>query len=123
MADFKKEDINDEELSKYEKKYNEEDFFGKLKKYAKKIGSKCVEQALTLYYVMKKPEVPAQYKALILGALGYLVSPLDFIPDLAPFVGYTDDVVAIAYALMQVQGYVDEEIEQKVAEKMESIFG
>lgn len=123
MADFKKEDINDEELSKYENKYNEKDFFGKLKKYAKKIGAKCVEQALTLYYVMKKPDVPAQYKALILGALGYLVSPLDFIPDLAPFVGYTDDVVAIAYALMQVQGYVDEEIEQKVAEKMESIFG
>ena len=123
MADFKKEDINDEELSKYEKKYNEKDFFAKLKKYAKKIGEKCVEQALTLYYVMKKPEVPAKYKALILGALGYLVSPFDFIPDLAPLIGYTDDVAAIAYALMQVQGYVDEEIEQKVAEKMESIFG
>lgn len=122
MADFKKDDINDEELSKYEKKYNEKDFFGKLKKYAKKIGAKCVEQALILYYVMKKPEVPAQYKALILGALGYLVSPFDFIPDLAPLVGYTDDVAAITYALMQVQGYVDEEIEQKVAEKMENIF-
>lgn len=122
MADFKKEDINEEELSKYENKYNEKDFFSKLKKYAKKIGAKCVEQALILYYVMNKPEVPAKYKALILGALGYLISPLDFIPDVIPILGYSDDIVAIGYALLQVQAYVDEDIEQKVADKMESIF-
>lgn len=122
MAKFNKEDINAEELSKYEKKYNEKDFFGKLKKYAKAIGKGLVEQALTLYYVMKKPEVPMKYKTLILGALGYLISPIDFIPDIVPVIGYTDDLAAVAFALMQIQDYVDDDIKNMAAEKTSEIF-
>lgn len=122
MAKFNKEDINAEELSKYEKKYNEKDFFGKLKKYAKAIGKGLVEQALTLYYVMKKPEVPMKYKTLILGALGYLISPIDFIPDIVPVLGYTDDLAAVAFALMQIQDYVDDDIKSMAAEKTSEIF-
>lgn len=122
MAKFNKEDINAEELSKYEKKYNEKDFFGKLKKYAKAIGKGLVEQALTLYYVMKKPEVPMKYKTLILGALGYLISPIDFIPDIVPVLGYTDDLAAVAFALMQIQDYVDDDIKNMAAGKTSEIF-
>ena len=42
-----------------------------------------------------------------------MIAPLDFIPDLTPVLGYSDDFVAITYALLQVQGYVDAEVKEK----------
>ena len=42
-----------------------------------------------------------------------MIAPLDFIPDLTPALGYSDDIVAITFALLKVQGYIDEEVEQK----------
>jgi uncharacterized membrane protein YkvA (DUF1232 family) len=34
--------------------------------------------------------------------LGYLVSPVDLVPDVIPVVGYADDVVVVAWALRAV---------------------
>ena len=40
--------------------------------------------------------MPAADKGVIIAALGFLISPLDFIPDLIPVAGYTDDALALA---------------------------
>ena len=48
---------------------------------------------------------------------------MDFIPDLTPVLGYSDDFVAITYALLQVQGYVDAEVKEKSKHFIEDIFG
>jgi uncharacterized membrane protein YkvA (DUF1232 family) len=40
-------------------------------------------------------QVPWKHKALIMGALGYLVAPIDLIPDLAGKAGYFDDKMII----------------------------
>ena len=72
---------------------------------------------------MQKPDVPSSTKVIIMGALGYLISPLDFIPDLTPIIGYSDDIVAIAYALLQVQGYIDEDLKNQAKAKIDVIFG
>ena len=61
--------------------------------------------------------------SLVLGALGYLIAPLDFLPDLMPVLGYTDDFVAITFALIKVQGYIDEEVERKSKKLLAKIFG
>ena len=37
--------------------------------------------------------------------------------------GYSDDFVAITYALLQVQGYVDAEVKEKSKHFIEDIFG
>ena len=34
--------------------------------------------------------------------LGYLLSPLDLVPDFVPVIGYADDVVIVAWALRSV---------------------
>jgi uncharacterized membrane protein YkvA (DUF1232 family) len=34
--------------------------------------------------------------------LGYLLSPLDLVPDFVPVIGYADDVVVVAWALRSV---------------------
>ena len=91
-----KDKVNEEYIQKFEKDYSEESFFDKILKYAKVIGVNLIYKALQLYYVLQKPDVPAADKGIIIAALGYLISPLDFIPDLIPVAGYTDDALALA---------------------------
>ena len=105
---FDSSKINTQELQKYKQDYSEHSFKEKL---------------LQLWYVLQKPDVPLKQKALITGAIGYLIAPLDFIPDLTPVLGYSDDFVAITYALLQVQGYVDAEVKEKSKHFIEDIFG
>ena len=79
-----KDKVNEESIKKFEKDYSEESFFDKILKYAKVIGVNLIYKALQLYYVLQKPDVPAADKGIIIAALGYLISPLDFIPDPIP---------------------------------------
>lgn len=51
------------------------------------------------YRLMRDPRVPTKHKALMGGALAYLVAPVDVIPDFIPFLGRADDLVILAFAL------------------------
>ncbi len=105
--------INDETLGQYENAYDEKGLFSKMGSSFKKIGLELMYEAAQLYYVLQKDEVPGTVKATIMGALGYLISPLDFIPDFIPVLGYTDDAAAIAYALWSAHQYIDDEVKAK----------
>ncbi|MDY4921112.1 MAG: YkvA family protein [Phascolarctobacterium sp.] len=121
--EFDPKQITEKELVLYEKHYNETSFKDKLTKYGKIIGINALYKAVQLWFVLQKPDVPAATKAVIMGALGYLIAPLDFLPDLMPVLGYTDDIVAITLALIKVQGYIDEEVETKSKKLLAKIFG
>ena len=120
---FDKSQITEKELQKYEQYYNDSSFLDKVTKYGKLIGINALYKAVQLWFVLQKPDVPASTKAVIMGALGYLIAPLDFLPDLMPVLGYTDDFVAITFALIKVQGYIDEEVERKSKNLLAKIFG
>ena len=120
---FDKSQITEKELQKYEQHYNDSSFLDKVTKYGKLIGITALYKAVQLWFVLQKPDVPARTKAVIMGALGYLIAPLDFLPDLLPVLGYTDDIVAISFALIKVQGYIDEEVERKSKKLLTKIFG
>ena len=120
---FDKSQITEKELQKYEQHYNDSSFLDKVTKYGKLIGITALYKAVQLWFVLQKPDVPAGNKAVIMGALGYLIAPLDFLPDLLPVLGYTDDMVAITFALIKVQGYIDEEVERKSKKLLTKIFG
>lgn len=120
---FDKSQITEKELQKYEQHYNDSSFLDKVTKYGKLIGITALYKAVQLWFVLQKPDVPARTKAVIMGALGYLIAPLDFLPDLLPVLGYTDDMVAITFALIKVQGYIDEEVEHKSKKLLTKIFG
>lgn len=119
---FDEKQITEKELQKYERHYNETSFKDKLTRYGKLIGIGALYKAVQLWFVLQKPDVPAATKAVIMGALGYLIAPLDFLPDLMPVLGYTDDLVAITLALIKVQGYIDEEVERKSKKLLTKIF-
>ena len=72
------------DLEKYQDNYSQEDLWDKLRKMAKKAGKEVVLKVLQLYYVLMDKNTPTKYKALIIGALGYFILPIDLIPDLLP---------------------------------------
>lgn len=120
---FDSSKINEESLAKYKKDFSNQGFLDKIAKYGKVIGLKILYQAAQMYYVMQKPEVPATDKMIIVGALGYFISTIDFIPDVIPVLGYTDDAAAIAYAFIRVQGYIDEDVKSNAKALLAKVFG
>lgn len=52
-----------------------------------------------LWKMVKDPNAAWTAKALAIGALVYLISPIDAIPDLMPVLGLTDDVGVITAAV------------------------
>lgn len=113
----------EKEMQQASENYSDDKFWGKLKKFAKKAGSSVVYAVLLLYYTLQKPEVPTKAKAVIIGALGYFILPLDLIPDFVTGVGYTDDLGALGFALFQVAMYIDDSIKLKAKDKLSEWFG
>ena len=87
------------ETTVYVDKYSDEGLMSKVKRVGKKMGSKLLYNVYVLYYVLKSRDVPVKVKAEILGALGYVLVPLDLIPDFIPVAGFTDDLAAVAFAV------------------------
>ena len=54
--------------------------------------------------------VPIAEKALFAAAIVYAISPIDFIPDVFPFIGQIDDLYLIALTLLRLLNYTDESV-------------
>lgn len=119
---FDEKQINEKALLPYRKKFSRENLHNKILKYGQTIGISMIYKVLQLWYVLQKPDVPAKTKAIIMGALGYLISPLDFIPDLTPVLGYNDDIAAILFTLVLVQQYIDDEVKEKAKNTLKKFF-
>ena len=47
----------------------------------------------------RDPRVSKVDKAIVVATIGYIVMPMDFIPDFLPFIGQVDDIYLLALAL------------------------
>ena len=108
---------------KYRKVYTEEAFHSKLLRFAGIMGKEGLRSALILYYTLRRKDLPAKTRAIILGALGYLILPADVIPDLVPMLGFTDDIGILAAALAAVAMYVDDEARAQADAALERWLG
>ena len=98
-------------------------FWDKVMKYGKKAGEKTVYYSLLLFYTAKSPAVPKTSKMIIVGALSYLIFPIDLIPDFVPVVGIADDSAVIAAAVYKVMSHIDDDVKNKAKQKLSGIFG
>ena len=73
-----------------------------------------------LFYAI--PEASIIDKAIIIGALGYLVSPLNIIPDYVPVFGFMDDIGVLLFALNRVNDSINDKVKEKAKNKFKSIF-
>ena len=106
----------------YANKFSQSDFVEKISRIAKRAGAKLVYAALILYYTLQSDKVSKKDKAMIIGALGYMISPLDVMPDAIPIVGLTDDLAVLLYVLKRVWTDIDPEIQTKSKEKLSKWF-
>ena len=106
----------------YGGKFSKRDFAEKISHIAKRAGAKLVYAALILYYTLQSDKVSKKDKAIIIGALGYMISPLDAIPDAIPIAGLTDDLAVLLYVLKKVWTDIDPEIQEKAKKRLSKWF-
>ena len=109
--------------AKYATTYSESSLWKKLRRYAAIAGKELVEKVLTLFETLRDRDTPAWARAVIIGALGYFISPLDAIPDVIPGAGYADDLGAVAAALATVAVYIKKEHVAAAKRRMQKWFG
>ncbi|MHC2067749.1 YkvA family protein [Bremerella sp. T1] len=89
-------------LNEYAEKASPED----VQKIREKLGGmnrgpikKLWNDVLSLWQMITDPKASWSSKAVAIGAVLYLISPLDGVPDLLPLVGLTDDAAVILAAV------------------------
>jgi uncharacterized membrane protein YkvA (DUF1232 family) len=79
-------------------------FWIKLKKVVGKLP--FAEDLLAAYYCAFDRHTPRHVQAALLGAIAYFILPFDFIPDMLPVLGFTDDAAILATAIRLVSAHI-----------------
>jgi uncharacterized membrane protein YkvA (DUF1232 family) len=93
MFDKMKNDASEEDVNKIN------DNIGKMKKGKLK---SIWDNILALKELILDPNAAKWAKAIAIGALIYVISPIDAIPDIIPVFGLTDDVAIVALAVAKL---------------------
>jgi len=107
----------------YSNYFSETALWEKIRDFSKAAGEKVVYAVLLLYYLMAEKSVSLKTKASIAAALGYFIFPLDAVPDLAPLIGYSDDLGVLLFVLSKVAGSLTPEVKQRAQKQLEDWFG
>ena len=65
-----------------------------------------MEDVAAAYYCALDLKTPHRVRAILLAALAYFVLPLDGIPDVLAFVGFSDDVAVLAAVLATLRAHI-----------------
>ncbi|MCB1394104.1 MULTISPECIES: YkvA family protein [unclassified Nitrobacter] len=82
-------------------------FWGKLKRVVANLP--FAEDLLAAYYCAFDKQTPRHVQASLLGAIAYFILPLDFVPDMLPVLGFTDDAAVLATAIRIVAAHITPE--------------
>ena len=111
-----------EENSDYAKNYSDNSFWNKVLNIAKKAGIKIIYLALLLYYALNSNNLSLRDRATIYFALGYLILPVDLIPDSIPIIGLTDDFGVLINAFKRIKENITDDIRKQAKDKLIEIF-
>lgn len=101
-----------------QEEYVERTLWTKIKQTAARVP--FVPDVVAMYYTVRDAKTPFWARATIFAALAYFILPVDTIPDLLPFVGFSDDAGAIAAALAAVSAHMTDEHREKAREILKS---
>jgi uncharacterized membrane protein YkvA (DUF1232 family) len=79
-------------------------FWIKLKRVAGRLP--FAEELLAAYYCAFDRQTPRHVQAALLGAIAYFIVPFDFVTDVLPVLGFTDDAAVLATAIRMVAGHI-----------------
>ncbi|MDQ3018098.1 MAG: YkvA family protein [Bacteroidota bacterium] len=97
--------------------------FSLLRKKTKQLSAPLLYTSLLLYHALRRKETPSWAKRIILGGFVYLFVPIDAIPDVAPIIGYTDDLGVMLYAIVMVVAYINQDVREAALKTLHSWIG
>lgn len=82
-------------------------------------------EILALYLAYQDPRVPKRAKILTVLILGYLLSPIDLIPDFIPVIGFVDDLVIVPAGIAVVRRMIPKEVLEECRQRaaVETVSG
>jgi uncharacterized membrane protein YkvA (DUF1232 family) len=63
-------------------------------------AQKLKRDVLLLYVAGRDPRTPLLVKTIAIVVAAYALSPIDFIPDFIPIIGYIDDLIIVPIGIM-----------------------
>ena len=95
---------------------------GVLKKILLRAGRAIAQPALEGFELILDNSTPPQVRISIIGALTYLIVPVDLIPDFIPASGFSDDLVALTAVISLWQHHITPEMKFRAKCKLEKWF-
>lgn len=65
---------------------------------------------LALFLALKHPQTPLAAKFIAALVVGYALSPIDFIPDFIPVLGYIDDIILLPVGIALTIRFIPENV-------------
>lgn len=103
--------------------YSANGFWDKVSNCAKSAGKAVLGNALKIYYVAQDKDTPLWAKTTIYSALAYFICPIDAVPDITPFIGYSDDAAVLVSAIAAVAAHIKDEHVVHADETLKRWFG
>jgi uncharacterized membrane protein YkvA (DUF1232 family) len=97
-------DIPDDAVMAREKSRLRRAFWPKFKRFAARLP--FAEDLVAAYFCAFDRDTPRHVQVALVGALAYFVLPFDFIPDMMPLIGFTDDAAILATAIKLVAAHI-----------------
>ncbi len=91
-------------------------FWIKLKRVAGRLP--FAEELLAAYYCAFDRQTPRHVQAALLGAIAYFIIPFDFVTDVLPVLGFTDDAAVLATAIRMVASHITPEHREAAREAL-----
>ena len=93
-----------------------------LKKILLTAGRAIAQPALEGFELIMDDSTPPQVRLSIMGALTYLIVPVDLIPDFIPASGFSDDLVALTAVISLWQHHITPEMKFRAKCKLDKWF-
>lgn len=108
--------MNPLSLIKYGKYFSNAKFINFVSNIGKNLA--FIRKALVLFYCIRDDDTPKYIKAILAGALGYLILPTDMMPDTILGFGWIDDLAVITMAYKIAGRYIKSEHREKAKNKL-----
>lgn len=118
---FKDDEKFEESIKSSAKYFNASTFVSKITKSVKYLSTETIYYSFLLFEAFQSRKVSQADALIIVGALGYLILPVDLIPDFIPVVGFADDAALIVKAVSKIHTSIDEEVKSLATKRMNNL--
>ncbi len=105
-------------IRQIKKRIGADSFHAELITFIRRTGAKIAYATLLLYHSYQSGDTPSWAKRTILGSIAYLLAPVDLIPDLTPFLGFSDDFGVLMFGLVSIAGHITQDIREKAQDQI-----